>query len=203
MLRGIDISNHNYNYIMQNDIDLCTYADFIIMKASEGVTYKDPHLDDFYDMIHGSHDGRPDPDRLYGFYHYARAEKNNPKAEADQFLSLVGHHAGSCIFALDVEGAALSNPMIDAWAYSWLLYVESKTNVRPLLYVSESEVKRFKTVCEGDYGLWVAKWSNGNKYPKVRPWQHWAAWQYQASALDYDFFNGGVDTFRAYCKRVK
>lgn len=201
MLRGIDISNHNYNYIMQNGIDLKTYSDFTIIKASEGTTFKDPYLDAFYDMLHGSRDGRPDPDRLYGFYHYARAEKNEPKAEADHFLSLVGHHAGYCLYALDVEGKALENPLIDAWAFSWCLYVWSRTGVKPLIYCSESEVKRFSSVAAGDFGLWVAKWNGGTKFPKVRPWRHWACWQYQSSALDYNFFDGNGNTFRAYCRK--
>lgn len=204
MLLGIDISNHNYKYIHDNGVNLRTYTDFVLMKASEGRTYKDPYLDYYYDLYHGSKDGRPDPLGLYGFYHYARPEyKNDPKAEAENFLKYVGHHAGYCMFALDVEGNSLKAYRVDDWAREWLDVVFNRTGVRPMLYTSESAVKLFQSCCRGDYGLWVAKWNGGVKFPKVKPWSYFAMWQFQSTAFDYNWFNGDLAVWRSYCMGVR
>ena len=88
MLYGVDISNY------QRSVEYSKYA-FYIIKASEGRTCKDPMLDKHYNAVKAA--GKP-----YGFYHYARPENNSWKAEADHFLSLVGHHAHKAIFALDL-----------------------------------------------------------------------------------------------------
>ena len=86
---GVDISSY------QRSVDYHKYG-FYIIKASEGRTLKDPMLDRHYNAVKAA--GKP-----YGFYHYARPENNSWKAEADHFLSLVGHHAHKAIFALDWE----------------------------------------------------------------------------------------------------
>lgn len=201
MLSGIDISNWNSSYIINHNIDLRSDYDFVIMKASEGINFKDPYLDFFYDRLHGSSDGRPDPEALYGFYHYARPEYNPPEREAQHFLNYVQHHAGHAMYALDVEGNALYVRDLEDWCLSWLSYVYAVTGVKPLIYCSESELYRFRKIAGHDFGLWVAKWSGGKKFPKCRPWKHFAIWQYQASALDYDFFNGTREQFKKYCER--
>lgn len=205
LLMGVDISNNNYNYIKSHDINLREDFDFCIMKASEGISYKDPYLDEYYNMLHGSRDGRPDEVALYGFYHYARPENNGPKEEARHFLDLVGHHAGHCIYALDVEGKALSldQDTLDKWVSSWIVEVVLQVDVLPILYCSESALHRFPTAAALGSGLWVAKWSEGRKWPKTKPWPFWAFWQFQSSALDYNYYNGWPGSFKKYCEVIK
>lgn len=196
MLRGIDISHYQRNL----DSKIITGADFVIMKASEGKSFKDPMLDRFYDLIHGSDDGKPDNNKLYGFYHYARPEKNDPIPEAKQFVKLVRHHAGEAMYCLDWEGVATKYPV--EWILEWMEYVENETGVKPLLYVSESHVKKYQKVAERDYGLWVAKWSTCK--PNIKPWNIWALWQYAVDHklnLDMDYFNGTAEQFKKYCRR--
>jgi GH25 family lysozyme M1 (1,4-beta-N-acetylmuramidase) len=205
MLRGIDISNHNHNYIRKNNIDIRNDFDFCLMKASEGISYKDPYLDEYYNALHGSDDGRPDPVALYGFYHYARPELNDPKAEAWHFLDLVGHHAGYCIYALDVEGKALELPEKDLnyWVAKWIVEIVVQSGVLPLIYASESQLHRFPAAASLGSGLWVAKWGDGKKYPKPAPWPLWSFWQYKSDNLDYNYFNGWPGTFKKYCEVIK
>ena len=196
MLRGIDISHYQKNL----DSKIITGADFVIMKASEGKSFKDPRLDKFYNLIHGSDDGLPDSNKLYGFYHYARPEKNDPIPEAKQFVKLVRHHAGEAMYCLDWEGVATKYPV--EWILEWMSYVENETGVKPLLYVSESQVKKYQKVAERDYGLWVAKWST--RKPNIKPWKIWALWQYTVDHklnLDMDYFNGTAEQFKKYCRR--
>lgn len=175
MIKGIDISNWNYDTLAQmNFAPLHDDSMFVIMKASEGATYKDRRVDLYYNIFHGSNDGKPDGKKLYGFYHYARPElSTTPELEAANFLRNVRHHAGNAIFALDVEGGALSlsKTILDRWVRDWCAIVYEDTGVKPLIYCSQSQITRFSKACKYDCGLWVAKWSS--KKPttaEVKPW---------------------------------
>lgn len=207
MIRGVDISNNNLSYLSGiNFAPLHDPSAFVMMKASEGGTYKDRYVDLFYNLIHGSSDGRPDPDRMYGFYHFARPDLNNtPMLEAYNFLRVVRHHAGYAVFALDVEGGALafSYDRLDQWVADWCAFVFNATGVKPMIYCSASVARRFKKAAAYDCGLWVAKWSA--KKPTAReisPWPFWAIWQNSdgGGLLDTDYFNGNIDQWRAYCR---
>ena len=207
VLNGIDISNHNNAYLRDRDYYDILAADFVIMKASEGITYRDSCLDHYYDILHGAKDGAPDPEKLYGFYHYARPDRyNSPAAEADHFLNLVSHHAGRALYALDVEGEALNmaENYLNAWVMIWLERVYVNTGVRPLIYCSASATNRFHSAAAADYGLWCAKW--GSKKPTkndIAPWKLCAIWQNGTTGgkLDTDRFYGGRDQWKAYCKQ--
>lgn len=208
MLRGIDISNNNYQYLaLQGFRPLLKPDEFVIMKASEGCTYKDNKLDFYYNIVHESGDGRPDAERLYGFYHFARPDNGNmPRAEAANFLRLVKHHAGHAIFALDVEGDALrlSQEALDKWVAEWVDYVIDHANVRPLIYCSASAARRFPTAAKMNCGLWAASWGKKPTKTMIKPWEFWALWQDSTSSgvLDTNVFNGNELQFRKYCERL-
>lgn len=204
MLKGIDISNNNYHYLKSREWYDILVSDFVIMKASEGLTYKDPCLDEYYDILHGERDGQPDTKKLYGFYHFARPDnQNSPIAEAAHFLSYVQHHAGHCIYALDVEGDALSmNDMyLNEWVSIWCAYVIQKTGVKPLVYCSVSVTDRFKTAAEMGCGLWVASWGKKPTKKIISPWSIYAFWQNEVNHIDYDIFNGSAEQFLKYCRQ--
>ena len=194
MLFGCDISH------WQNDkVDLSKY-DFVIIKASEGRTGVDACLDKHYNRLHGSKDGKPDSNKLYGFYHYARPENNTPEAEAEHFLSLVGHHAGYCLFVLDWEQVALRYSI--TWAVKWLEYVYEKTGVRPLIYCQGSYTKKLKPVLDKGYGLWVAHYTKKPK-PTIGVYPCYAIWQYTSKPIDLNKFNGTREQFLKYCRKEK
>ena len=192
MLKGCDISKWQKNTVILQQFD------FVIMKATEGKTLVDSYLNVHYNNLHGSTDGKPDDNKLYGFYHYARPEYNTPKEEAEFFLKTVGHHAGHCIFALDWEGVALNYNI--KWAIEWLDYVFEKTGVRPLIYCQGSYTKNLKAVLEKNYGLWVAHYKASTPTTGVYP--TYAIWQYTSTPFDLDYFNGTEEQFRKYCKKV-
>lgn len=199
MLSGIDISHHNLN---MKDRAAIKQFDFVIMKASEGKTYKDTSLKIWCDILGKDH--------LKGFYHYCRPEiGNTPKQEADNFLSAIKPYRNDkSLMVIDVEGGALTVSSLDKWVTEWCDYVFKKTGVRPLIYTSEYECKRFKKVCAGGYGLWCAKWST-NKPKKIAPWKFFAIWQntsnYPVSAVrcDHDYFNGTKEQYLKYCRKVE
>lgn len=202
MLSGIDISHHNKGYISSHGIDLRQTAKdgFVIMKASEGVTFKDPMVDQYYNAAHGSGDGRPDPDIQYGFYHYAHPEKNFVNDEVHNFLRVVQHHAGHALFALDIEQEAFKARDLDEWVYDWCCCVYAATGVKPLVYCQKSGIKRLTMTAKGDFGLWIPAWQK-TAPASVKPWDFWAIWQYNCDGLDKDYFNGNKEQWHKYCMR--
>lgn len=190
---GVDISNWNSfpaNY------------EFYIIKASEGIGWKDKLLDSHYNTLVGNKEGKPSKTKLYGFYHYARPEGgNDPIKEADWFLSLVGHHKGEAIFALDFEGKALTTPNCEDWALKWLRRVEEKTGYKPLIYLQASALGKFTRVAREGFPLWVAHWGVTN--PTIGIWDKYTIWQYSSTvngkSLDVNRFNGSFNDFKALC----
>lgn len=198
MLKGLDISHHNKN---MKDLNSLNKFDFIIMKASEGASYKDNALSYFMKFLKR--------DMLKGFYHYARPElKNTPQMEASNFIStILKYMDGKCIVALDVEGAALNlnKQYLDHWCAEWCAYVYNATGIKPMIYTSESCCKIFQECADFGCGLWVAKWAT-RKPTKIKPWEFFAIWQKSNSEIvssvrcDLDYFNGTREQYLKYCR---
>lgn len=184
MLYGYDVS------MWQKDTPLD--CDFLIIKATEGNGYTDPSLEK-----HLSNALKKK--KLIGFYHYARPDLGNePEAEADWFLQIVGKYAGQAIFALDWEGDSLRYS--EDWLLRWCRRIKEKTGVKPLIYISAGQCYKLRSAYYEDYGLWVAHW--GVYKPVYRgcyPLGAWALWQYQGSPIDRDVFNGDKRAWKAYC----
>ena len=191
MLKGIDISHHNEAFI-KKDPSYLRKQDFIIMKASEGISFTDKEKERYIELA-----GRDMP---IGFYHYARPDRGNPpEMEAGFFINSIAKYIKTAILVLDVEADALLYPDLDSWVYRWLETVRAVTGVKPLVYCSESLCYRFKLAAKNDFGLWVAKWSeNKPAKGKIKPWKFWALWQYKIEGVDQDYFNGDLAAWNAY-----
>ena len=200
MLSGIDISHHNKN---MKDPEAILKYDFVIMKASEGRGYRDPYYRNYMDIIRSSAN-KP----LIGFYHFARPEINSDAIEeAKNFIDAVKPYLNDKpLLALDVEARALEVPLLGDWCYIWCYCVEKVTGVKPLIYCSAAETKRFKKCSEYGCGLWVAKWADRISKKDIKPWEFWAIWQNSASYIlsgvrvDTDVFNGTKEQFLKYAE---
>lgn len=198
-LIGLDLSHHNKN--MQDLHDVNAF-DFIILKATEGKSYRDRSMPVWLAHIND--------DKLRGFYHFCRADLgNSPREEADNFLGWICYGIdGKSLLALDVEGAALRVKNIDTWCYEWAKYVYYKTGIVPLIYTSESYTHLFKKTAEFGCGLWCAKWSK-NPPKKIKPFPFVAIWQYTNSQIlsgvrvDVDQFNGSREQYLKYCEDLR
>lgn len=196
MLQGIDISHHNFN--MRNPQDL-NNVDFVIMKATEGVRFKDNKMPIYMNIL--------DSERLYGFYHFARPDLgNDPEDEAQHFINYIRKYISNrSILALDVEAGALSVKNLDAWCSIWAQVVDIETGILPLIYISTSETKKLPATAALGCGLWAAKWGNKPTKKQLEPWSFWALWQYSSSGIfsgvrcDLDYFNGTREQYMKYC----
>lgn len=204
IMQGVDISHHNYSLIRAKGASYLHNTasnGFVIMKATEGVTFDDPRYNEYIRMIGESH-------IRHGFacagaYHYARPENNTALAEAKHFFDRIGPFSGSLLLALDVEGRALQYPNIDNWCYEWLKAVEDMTDgVKPLVYCQRSDLHLFEKVPAHDYGLWLAAWQkSAPKNPA--PWDFMAIWQNNGMNLDTDYFYGDAKQWARYASGGK
>ena len=204
-MNGIDIS------MWQNGIDLSVVkADFIIVKATEGIGYVDKTCDKFFQKALSL-------GKKIGFYHFARPTKNNdPVREADFFYENCKGYFGKAIPILDWEAENKQNV---AYAKAWLDRVYQRSGVKPVIYMSESVVNSYdwSSVANADYGLWVAKYrdnnpdynynmANAGTRPRVKWWKFYCMWQWTSTGrlngysgnLDCNVFYGDGTTWDKY-----
>lgn len=164
--------------------------DFYMIRAAIGKT-KDARLDQHYNQVAAW--GKP-----YGFYYYPKPWKFTPEEEAEYFYSVVGHHAGKAIFALDWEQDALAYG--PSYAKRFMDRFKQLSGVKPVIYIQGSAVGGYGSLLEADYGLWIAHW--GVSKPTIAPWPFYALWQFTSNngKLDEDWFtNDKLETWQAYC----
>ena len=205
VMRGIDISK------WQSGIDLSAVnADFVIVKATEGIGYVDKSCDGFFQKALSL-------GKKLGFYHFARPTANNdPIREADFFYENCKGYFGKAIPILDWEAENKQNV---AYAKAWLDRVYQRSGVKPVIYMSESVVNSYdwSSVANADYGLWVAKYrdnnpdynynmANAGSRPKVKWWKFYCMWQWTSTGrlngysgnLDCNVFYGDGTTWDKY-----
>lgn len=195
MIVGNDISN------WQGDVNYDVYVhntNFLIIKATEGVGFTDKKF--LRNQAEARRFGIP-----LGYYHFARPDlKNQPEAEADYFLKVVGQPREGEVLCLDYE--PVSNPFpVVLWCQVFLTRVFAKTGVRPLIYLNKSQVRTFdwSSVVAGGYGLWLASYDGE---PFTGQWQAMAMQQWTSKQqvpgivgnVDGNWFFGTVEQFKAY-----
>ncbi len=199
-LLGNDVSR------WQGDINFTIYknnSNFLIIKASEGVGFIDPSFNRNQTECRKTSLG-------LGYYHFARPDLNNTaEAEADYFLRVCGGLRAGEMLILDYEPNTQVQAHVD-WCRRWLDYVYSKTGVRPLIYLNQSQVKKFnwKSVIDGGYGLWIAAYTydpNNNEF-EIGQWPFAAMQQWTnkqnvpgiSGDTDGNVFFGDMATFKKY-----
>lgn len=194
-MNGIDISS------AQASMDVTKVnAEFVIVKATQGVTYVNPCCDKHYQQAKQA-------GKLRGVYHYANG--GNAVDEANFFLRNIQGYVKDALLALDWErdlGGGFKNPVFGTagaptWIKTWCDYVFSKTGVRPLVYVQATALHDVAGI--GDYGLWVAQYANYDiTYYQEHPWNEGtyscAIRQYAGSGGRVQGYSGEVDLDIAY-----
>lgn len=199
-LNGIDISSH------QKGINLAALgAQFVIVKATEGVGYEDPAWTERFDAAKALKLPR-------GVYHFARpvGPDNSPEAEAEWFLKVVSSRLDDeTQIVLDWEAENIHDT---AWARKFLDIVKQRTGKTPLLYSYLNAITSHNWGDTGKhYPLWLAQypsttpqgWGPTNRQPTVSGWNI-VMWQYSSTGrlagyggdLDLNVFNGNRDDWR-------
>ena len=201
MLNGIDIS------AWQRGINLdAVPADFVIIKATEGLGYVNGDCDRAYQQAKAA-------GKKLGVYHFADGNSSGT-AEADYFVDNIQGYIGEAILVLDWETHAVTRG--SGYAKEFLDRVQARTGIKPMIYMSGSVVNEWdwSAVVAGDYGLWVAYystdscdgyWPDAPMYP-ISDWSGAAMLQYTSGGylpgwsdrLDLNVFYGDHAAWDAY-----
>ena len=201
MLNGIDIS------AWQRGINLdAVPADFVIIKATEGLDYVNGDCDRAYQQAKAA-------GKKLGVYHFADGNSSGT-AEADYFVDNVAGYIGEAVLVLDWETHAVTRG--PGYAKAFLDRVQARTGIKPMIYMSGSVVNEWdwSAVVAGDYGLWVAYystdscdgyWPDAPMYP-ISDWAGAAMLQYTSGGylpgwsdrLDLNVFYGDHAAWDAY-----
>lgn len=184
---GTDFSHHQWNKNTAKRFNPA-YADFVLIKATEGKTYVDPAMNDWLQLIADTRGETGAP--FIFFYHYARPENNEPGEEAQHFIETIEHHLGNCGIALDWEDKAHTIDNGNEWAVEWLKQVKSATGNKtiPLFYTSGAYTRYYKKVADAGFPLWVAHY--GTTIPRVESWEKPTMWQFTSKPFDMNIFFG-------------
>lgn len=198
MLKGIDISNWQGSPNFQ-DIKNDGW-DFVIVKAVEGVGYRDPQL------TRSQKECRAKGIAL-GYYAFVRPDLgNSPEAEAQYFLDQIGPLKSGEMLFLDFEVSYADRVN---WCKRWLDHVYNQTGVKAPLYLNKSLAANsdWSIVINGDYGLWLADYTyDPDSPPPPTQWPVMAFRQYSNAEkvegiignVDGNVFYGDEEALKAY-----
>jgi len=203
-LNGFDIAS------FQAGINVSKVSgDFVFIKATQGVHYKDQLPSKGYDYAAWANQALASG-KLVGFYHYA--EGGDPIKEADYFYDAIKAYKGRAVVALDWEQT--SNKLFGTgfdvqWCKRFLDRIATLMDARPLIYMSKGVARKYNwSSVAADYPLWVAQYANNKRTGyNSNPWTDsydFGAWssptvfQYSANGrldgygadLDLDLFYG-------------
>jgi len=196
-VHGIDVSHYqaqiNWDTISQQNIS------FAFVKATEGAT----HVDTLF-----SHNWT-EMDRVglkRGAYHFFRPQ-TSPVAQAQNFIEQVKMNDGDLPPVLDVEvrDDISKRRLIDA-VRTWLIIVETRYDVKPILYTNIKFYNRYLAGHFNEYPIWIARYNTIE--PRLACGREWDFWQYGNKGLiegidgfvDFNVFKGNILELEDFCK---
>jgi GH25 family lysozyme M1 (1,4-beta-N-acetylmuramidase)/LysM repeat protein len=180
---------------------------YVFVKATEGITYKDPTFDDNWL-------GAKPAGLLRGAYHFFHCNVD-AKKQADYFIDYVRttNDDGELPPVLDLEvNDGITKDKIVPAVKLWLDRVESAFGKKPIIYSGQFFLQDYLSVAGGgppawakDYPLWLAQYPNqyveGSQPFLPRGWFKWSFWQYSDKGtinginakVDLNLFNGTLE----------
>ncbi|MCG7525553.1 lysozyme [Streptomyces sp. OfavH-34-F] len=194
---GIDVSSWqggiNWSSVRGAGIE------FAWMKATEGLTYKDPTFSaNYYNAYHAG--------VIRGAYHYARPDVSGGAAQADFFASNGGAWSRDNLTlpgVLDIEGTCYgySQTAMRQWVLDFYNRYKARTGRDVVIYTSPSWWNTCTGGWTGMYSrspLWVAHWTSAGSPSMPSGFPFWTVWQYTSTGsvsgvsgnVDRDRFSG-------------
>lgn len=177
-INGIDISNNNGS-INWNDIKSEGVSN-VIIKATEGVDYRDCNLNtNYYNAINSGMN--------VGFYHFF-SNYTNPSQQAQDFYNAIKDKPYNITPVLDIETDRLNVSKFEmtSRALEFLRAFEALSGQKCMIYSYTSFInEELDYMALLNYKLWIANYSNNCRYPIQ--WQpNYAGWQFTE-----DYYIGG------------
>jgi lysozyme len=200
-VRGIDISHYqtkiNWKKLGSEKFD------FIFIKATEGVRYKDDKFDSYWKKA-------IDNNYCVGAYHFYLACKQGAP-QADNFIATVPYRNNSLppVIDLEHEGSCWDKTLIKDIVGEidiFLRKLEKRYNKTPIIYTTNRIYNRFvKGTKLERYPVWIR---SIYQTPRLKDHQ-WQFWQYSSRGkikgiqgyTDLNVFNGSRKEFSKLCNK--
>ena len=196
-IHGIDVSKYqqeiSWKAVKEMEVKNVKIK-FAFIKATEGMGRIDDHFRRNWYNAQKAGVAR-------GAYHFFISSKSG-KAQAENFLETVRLQKGDLPPVLDIEqanGASMTD--LQLRVSDWLLMVEKKCKVKPIIYTNADFYKTFLAGRFDEYPLWVAHYFVKDK-PRIG--RSWSFWQHNESGhvnginayVDFNVFNGDSAAFQ-------
>ncbi len=192
---GIDVAKYQGNLV--SEIGPEDKLDFIICKATEGITYVDPDFTNNWQTINSK-------GLIRGAYHFYRSN-DDPQQQAQFFAkTLNGLNNTDLPPVLDIEGGGLVGN-IDAATLqkdvlTFLQNLEVLCKRKPVIYTGLNFANQYlsNNTALATYPLWIAEY-NGKSAPVIPDswkqngyviWQKSDKYDVHSDTTDFDTFNG-------------
>lgn len=190
-LHGFDVSNNQGGALNVKALP----GDFVIMKATEGVSFNDRYFDSWISQAKAA-------GKLVGAYHFMNG-RVDAKAQADHFTTVVKPYIGEALLALDVEQSSITPDDVTTCATR----IHDNTGVWPIVYLSTSfHVKGYDAGIRDKCGLWIANWGGNmptstfkdNYTGQLQSGATLAIWQFTSRFQATAAYGGNLDADTAY-----
>ncbi len=196
-IHGIDVSRYQHNIdwkAVEAMEDKELKIGFAFIKATEGLGRVDNGFRQNWFNAKKAKVPR-------GAYHFFISSKSG-KAQAENFIETVNLLPGDLPPVLDIEtanGASVTD--IQQRVKDWLLMIEKRYKVKPIIYTNIDFYENFLDGAFDDYPLWVAHYYVKDK-PRIK--RKWDFWQHNEkgrvngidSFVDFNVFKGDSAAFR-------
>lgn len=200
MLKGIDISHYQGDFV--SELASNKTLDFVISKATQGLTYVDAKFE-------GNWEALKQENYIRGAYHFYDASEN-AQQQALHFINTVGDiNAGDITPIVDIEGASLSKlnssttkqkiDLVEKGLLQLLSDLQLHYGRKPIVYTNYTFAQKYLINTRfSDYPLWLAEYTS-EKQPKIpnvwkergfKIWQKSDTYKLDSTELDYDVFYG-------------
>ena len=190
-VHGIDVSRYqgyiDWDRVAEQKID------FVFIKATEGMTFRDSQFFCNWDALKNVGIKR-------GAYHFFRP-KTSPVAQAEQFIFMVEQESSDLPPVLDIEllDGVAPKKIVESMKV-WLDLVEDAYRVKPIIYTNMNFYNDHLAGHFDEYPLWIARY---NKFftPSLSGKKTWDFWQYGNRGkvagidgeVDFNVFKGELD----------
>ncbi len=212
LLAGSDVASHQHPGSLAINWARVKAAGhhFAIVKATEGISYVNPHYREDSDSMR-------EAGLIRGTYHYALPQYS-AVLQAQHYAAVLATNTTDLDLppVLDLEETGGLGPVaLQAWVRTFLATLDTLTGRQTIIYVSPGfwRYQMANTTEFSERPLWIADYNGSTEPTRPLPggWRNWNIWQYSSwgqvpgvnTAVDLDKFNGGYVSLAAFSLRQK
>jgi lysozyme len=194
-IRGIDVSSHNgvinFARVARDSVS------FVILKASEGTSFKDPRFDLNYSNATKA-------GLRVGAYHFFR-KSNDGRLQADNFMRSVQGKRLDLPFVIDIEDWGNDHFVSHSSVMQNFKDMYNRLDqygVRIMIYTNKNGYDKYVANRFRDASLWICTFDEPGSYSnydwRIQQYSHWGNIDGITGDVDLNVFNGNAEQWEAW-----